>query len=140
MAQARARSAAEDGITPNGNGHDTRARVHDISEFADRAQVDPDLLATLDAIQQRILWLSTNIIHHANHVRPSIDGIKVGGHQASSASVVSILTALYFHSLKQGDRVSIKPHASPVDGRPACIGTARSVIFARFWSALGHPI
>jgi len=117
MAQARASSAADDGITSlkaNGQGVDARARVHDISEFADRAQVAPELLATLDAIQQRILWLSTNIIHHANHVRPSIDGIKVGGHQASSASVVSILTALYFHSLKQGDRVSIKPHASPV--------------------------
>ena len=72
-----------------------------------------DELATLDALQRRVLWLSTAIIHHANHVRPSADGIKVGGHQASSASVVSILTALYFRALQRGDRVAIKPHASP---------------------------
>ncbi|RIK45328.1 MAG: pyruvate dehydrogenase [Chloroflexi bacterium] len=73
----------------------------------------PEYLAVLDTIQKRILWLSTLIIHHANHVRPNVDDTKVGGHQASSASVVSILTALYFHALRRGDRVSIKPHASP---------------------------
>jgi len=71
-------------------------------------------MSVLDEIQLRVLWLATNIIHHANHVRPSSDGSKVGGHQASSASTVSILTALYFHFLEPGDRVSIKPHASPV--------------------------
>ncbi len=75
--------------------------------------VNPETLATLEAIQQRVLWLATNIIHHANNVRPNSDGTKVGGHQASSASSVSILTALYFHFLQAGDRVSIKPHASP---------------------------
>lgn len=74
--------------------------------------MSPDL-ETLQEIERRILWLSTNIIHHANHVRPNPDGVKVGGHQASSASVVSILTALYFGFLRAGDRVSIKPHASP---------------------------
>jgi pyruvate dehydrogenase E1 component len=77
-------------------------------------RLDPERLALLESIQRRVLWLSTNIIHHANHVRPNSDGVKVGGHQASSASVVSILTALYFHALQRGDRVSIKPHASPV--------------------------
>src|ERR1041384_3165056 len=72
-------------------------------------------LDVLDNIQQRVLWLATRMIHEANHVRPSLDGTKVGGHQASSASVVSILTALYFGGfLRAGDRVSIKPHASPV--------------------------
>src|SRR5438309_3293357 len=72
-------------------------------------------LATLDRIQQRVLWLATRMIHEANHVRPSADHTKVCGHQASSASVVSILTALYFGDwLHAGDRVSIKPHASPV--------------------------
>jgi len=76
--------------------------------------INPETLALLDTIQRRILWLATNIIHHANNVRPNSDGIKVGGHQASSASVVTILTALYFHFLQEGDRVSIKPHASPV--------------------------
>ena len=75
--------------------------------------IDPETIASLDAIQRRVLWLATNIIHHANHLRPNPDKTKVGGHQASSASVVSILTALYFHYLNAGDRVSIKPHASP---------------------------
>ena len=74
----------------------------------------PDRLDTLREIEQRILWLSTLMIHHANNVRPNPDKpTKVGGHQASSASVVTILTALYFHHLRAGDRVSIKPHASP---------------------------
>nr|WP_226341185.1 transketolase [Gemmobacter serpentinus] len=54
------------------------------------------------------------MIHHANHIRPKVDGIKIGGHQASSASMVSILTALYFHALRPEDRVAVKPHASPV--------------------------
>src|SRR5258708_10931817 len=68
----------------------------------------------LEVIQRRVLWLSMLMIHYANHVRPNPDQSKVGGHQASSASVVSILTALYFHFLQTGDRISIKPHASPV--------------------------
>jgi pyruvate dehydrogenase E1 component len=68
----------------------------------------------LSEIERRILWLSTLIVHHANSVRPSPDKSKVGGHQASSASVASIITALYFHFLEAGDRVSIKPHASPI--------------------------
>ncbi|MCY4151812.1 MAG: transketolase [Aestuariivita sp.] len=54
------------------------------------------------------------MIHHANHLRPKADDIKVGGHQASSASVVSIMTALYFSALRPIDRVAVKPHASPV--------------------------
>ncbi|MGN6362642.1 MAG: pyruvate dehydrogenase, partial [Thermomicrobiales bacterium] len=74
---------------------------------------DDETIALLEAIQWRVLWLSTNIIDHANHVRPNPEKTKVGGHQASSASVVSILTALYFHHLNGRDRVSIKPHASP---------------------------
>ncbi len=67
----------------------------------------------LERIQRRVLWLTTLIIHHANHLRPNPDDMKVGGHQASSASMVSILTALYFRHLDGGDRVSVKPHASP---------------------------
>ncbi len=69
--------------------------------------------AVLDSVARRILWLAVRMIHEANHVRPSRDGLKVGGHQASSASVVSILTALYFRWLRDGDLVAIKPHASP---------------------------
>src|SRR5205823_13819820 len=71
-------------------------------------------LTTLEAVQQRVLWLATSMVHHANHVRPSRSGVKVGGHQASSASMVSIMTALYFEHLRGPDRVSVKPHAAPV--------------------------
>jgi pyruvate dehydrogenase E1 component len=71
-------------------------------------------LAALEQIQRRVLWLATRIIHEANSVRPNSDGTKVGGHQASSASMVTIMTALYFHFLREGDRVAVKPHASPV--------------------------
>jgi pyruvate dehydrogenase E1 component len=75
--------------------------------------ISAEELQILDNIQKRVLWLATNIIHHANNVRPNPDKTKVGGHQASSASLVTILTALYFHYLKAGDRVAVKPHASP---------------------------
>jgi pyruvate dehydrogenase E1 component len=61
-----------------------------------------------------VLWLSAWIIHHANHIRPKPDPLKVGGHQASSASVVTLMTALYFDVLRAEDRVAVKPHASPV--------------------------
>ena len=65
-------------------------------------------------IQAKALWLAVRMIDYANHDRPNIDGLKVGGHQASSASMVSILTALYFHHVSAEDRISVKPHASPV--------------------------
>ncbi len=68
----------------------------------------------LREIENRILWLSTAIIDHANRVRPNTSGVKVGGHQASSASMVSIMTTLWFRHLRAEDRVSVKPHASPV--------------------------
>ena len=73
-----------------------------------------DRLTMLRAIERRILWLSTWMIHHANHVRPNADGLKVGGHQASSASVATLMTALYMDVLLPADRVAVKPHASPV--------------------------
>jgi len=68
----------------------------------------------LKTIEQRLLWLSHWMIHHANHIRPKEDAIKLGGHQASSASMVSIMTALYFSALRPQDRVAVKPHASPI--------------------------
>lgn len=68
----------------------------------------------LKTIEQRLLWLSHWMIHNANHIRPKVDGIKIGGHQASSASMVSIMTALYFSTLRPQDRVAVKPHASPI--------------------------
>ena len=66
------------------------------------------------ALEQKVLWLSTWMIHHANHVRPARDGLKVGGHQASCASMVTLMTALYFDVLRPTDRVAVKPHGSPV--------------------------
>jgi pyruvate dehydrogenase E1 component len=70
--------------------------------------------AVLDAVQQRVLWLATSMVHHANKVRTTASGVKVGGHEASSASLVGIMTALYFEHLRAPDRVSVKPHAAPV--------------------------
>jgi len=69
---------------------------------------------TLERIQERVLWLSTRMIDYANRERENLDGLKVGGHQASSASMVSLMTALYFNYLDAHDRVSVKPHAAPV--------------------------
>src|ERR1700682_5983147 len=71
-------------------------------------------LACLRALERRALWLSTWMIHNANHVRPNRDGLKVGGHQASCASSVTLLSALYGHALRPEDRVAVKPHAAPV--------------------------
>ena len=68
----------------------------------------------LKIVEQRLLWLSHWMIHNANHLRDKEDGIKIGGHQASSASMVSIMTALYFSALRPEDRVAVKPHASPI--------------------------
>ena len=73
-----------------------------------------DRMQLLRAIEKKILWLSAWTIHHANHLRPSRDKLKVGGHQASCASVASIVTALFFDVLRPGDRIAVKPHASPI--------------------------
>jgi pyruvate dehydrogenase E1 component len=84
------------------------------SALAHRAKPGRDRLDLLRALERKILWLATWTIHHANHVRPNRDGLKVGGHQASCASAVTLLTALYFHALRPEDRVAVKPHAAPV--------------------------
>ncbi|HZG46739.1 MAG TPA: transketolase [Allosphingosinicella sp.] len=73
----------------------------------------PDLEA-LTLIEERLRWLSSWIIHNANHLRESPDGLKVGGHQASCASMTAIMAALYFHALGPNDKVAVKPHAGPV--------------------------
>src|SRR5213592_683195 len=75
--------------------------------------ISPDDLAILGELKRKVLWLASWTIHHANHLRDSADGLKVGGHQASSASLATIMTALYFRSLRPQDRVAVKPHASP---------------------------
>ena len=82
--------------------------------MACKTKTSSDEVSILEQIQKRVLWLSMQIVHYANTLRESTDGTKVGGHQASSASMVSLMTALYFHSLRFGDRVSVKPHGSPV--------------------------
>ncbi|HEX4041625.1 MAG TPA: transketolase [Xanthobacteraceae bacterium] len=70
-------------------------------------------LSILAALERKVLWLASWTIHHANHLRESADGLKVGGHQASSASLATVMTALYFHTLRPADRVAVKPHAAP---------------------------
>src|SRR5881628_3425247 len=76
--------------------------------------LDERRLDLLARIEQRVLWLAVRIVDYANRERPNEDELKVGGHQASSASMVSLMTALYVADLEAADRVSVKPHASPV--------------------------
>jgi pyruvate dehydrogenase E1 component len=76
--------------------------------------MESDTLAILAELERKVLWLASWMVHYGNHRRDNTDGLKVGGHQASSASLVSIMTALYFAVLKPEDRVAVKPHASPV--------------------------
>jgi pyruvate dehydrogenase E1 component len=71
-------------------------------------------LEILRELERKVLWLASWTIHNANHLRANVDGLKVGGHQASSASLASIMTALYFSVLRPQDRVAVKPHASPI--------------------------
>jgi pyruvate dehydrogenase E1 component len=97
----------------------SRARVYSpIMDKADMTHGDRNARATLvdrlEMLDTRLRWLSAWIIHHANHVRDSRDGLKVGGHQASCASMTAIMAALYFHELRPQDKVAVKPHAGPV--------------------------
>jgi pyruvate dehydrogenase E1 component len=78
------------------------------------AVVTAERQAMLRALERKALWLAVWMVHHANHLRPKADGLKVGGHQASSASIVTLMTALYFEVLQPDDRIAVKPHASPV--------------------------
>jgi len=80
---------------------------------APRKRITDAELRILAELEKKVLWLSSWTIHHANHIRETSDGLKVGGHQASSASLAAIMTALYFHVLRPQDRVAVKPHASP---------------------------
>src|SRR6266704_1629338 len=91
--------------------HELRACCHAPMTEVKQETTSLDALAE---IERQVLWLSTAIVHHANRVRPNLGGLKVGGHQASSASMVSIMTSLWFRHLRAEDRVSVKPHASPV--------------------------
>ncbi|MDB5576627.1 MAG: transketolase [Bradyrhizobium sp.] len=79
-----------------------------------RFDTDPATIAVLEAIEIRLRWLAVWTIHNANHLRDSRDGLKVGGHQASCASITTVMTALYFAALGPNDKVAVKPHAGPV--------------------------
>ncbi|MVS97506.1 transketolase [Devosia marina] len=71
-------------------------------------------IEAIEALTKKSLWLASWMVHHANHIRPNPDGVKVGGHQASSASMAAMLATLYFGVLKPEDRLAVKPHAAPV--------------------------
>lgn len=84
---------------------------------------EPADLDVLDEVQRRVLWLAVRMVDHANRERrapPAPAGrdaefaVKVGGHMASSASMVSIMTSLWFAHIGGDDKVAVKPHASPV--------------------------
>lgn len=85
-----------------------------VHTHADPAAPADDTLDVLDRVQRRVLWLAASQVHYANKVRTTPSGVKVGGHQASCASMVGIMSVLYFHHLRAADRVSVKPHAAPV--------------------------
>ena len=78
---------------------------------ADRRE---EKIAAIETLDTRLRWLASWIVHNANHIRPKRDGLKVGGHQASCASMTAIMAALYFHALRPNDKVSVKPHAGPL--------------------------
>src|SRR5215475_8354450 len=109
----------------------------------DTTSLHSDDLDILRALERKVLWLAAWTIHNANHLRENTDGLKVGGHQASSASLAAIMTALYFHVLRPEDRVAVKPHASPIYhaiqyllGRE---GRARLQRFRAFGGAQSYP-
>lgn len=73
-----------------------------------------DIVSALETLDTRLRWLSSWTVHNANHVRKKRDGLKVGGHQASCASMTAIMAALYFHALRPQDKVAVKPHGGPI--------------------------
>ena len=85
-----------------------------LSQISNSKNISDIDLKALKDVEKKVSWLSAWMIHNANNIRPSLDGIKVGGHQASSASIISIMVALYFKILNSEDRVAVKPHAAPV--------------------------
>ncbi len=85
-----------------------------MNKQAAKPLVDPETIAAIEALDTRLRWLSAWTIHNANHLRESRDGLKVGGHQASCASMTAIMVALYFGALGPNDRVAVKPHAGPL--------------------------
>ena len=91
-----------------------RAYPSSMTTIAPVQELKGQRLRLLRELERKVLWLSAWTVHHANHLRPNRDGLKVGGHQASCASLATVMTALYFSVLRPEDRVAVKPHASPV--------------------------
>ena len=85
-----------------------------IKNISNSKKISDKDLSILKDLEKKVSWLSAWMIHNANNIRESQDGLKVGGHQASSASIISIMVALYFKVLQSEDRVAVKPHAAPV--------------------------
>ena len=85
-----------------------------IKNISNSKKISDKDLSILKDLEKKVSWLSAWMIHNANNIRESQDGLKVGGHQASSASIISIMVALYFKVLESEDRVAVKPHAAPV--------------------------
>ena len=85
-----------------------------MNEDATAALGKPSKVALVEELERRLRWLSSWIVHNANHIREKRDGLKVGGHQASCASMTTIMAVLYSHALNAADKVSVKPHAGPV--------------------------
>lgn len=83
-------------------------------DLSTAASARAEQVALLTQIEQRLRWLSSWTVHNANNLREKRDGLKVGGHQASCASITAVMTALYFHALRPEDKVAVKPHAGPV--------------------------
>lgn len=84
------------------------------TSFSNSQASGQELVSSLELLDTRLRWLSSWMVHNANHIRPKRDGLKVGGHQASCASMTAIMAALYFHALRPQDKVAVKPHAGPV--------------------------
>jgi len=82
--------------------------------FEKRSETRIEKIAAIEAIDARLRWLAAWTVHNANHIRTKRDGLKVGGHQASCASMTAIMAALYFHALRPQDKVAVKPHAGPL--------------------------
>ncbi|WP_226015724.1 transketolase [Novosphingobium sp. FKTRR1] len=91
-----------------------KARKPDTAGDGSPADARQERIRSLDLLETRLRWLSSWMIHNANHIRPKRDGLKVGGHQASCASMTAIMAALYFHALRPQDKVAVKPHAGPL--------------------------
>ena len=100
---------------PNARTFQARGRIPcSMTTIAPVQELKGQRLRLLRELERKVLWLSAWTVHHANHLRPNRDGLKVGGHQASCASLATVMTALYFSVLRPEDRVAVKPHASPV--------------------------